>query len=112
MTLEELRARIKAQVVDLTEAQAAAVLRAVPLTDKIRLLSDADGKAILEKIDKLIAGRTEQASTVTDDSNLQHILSLTVDEKRELLHWWYDMFMNKESPPKARHRPQGGDGKR
>lgn len=98
MTIEELRARIKAQVVDLTEAQAAAVLRAVPLTDKIRLLSDADGKAILEKIDQLIAGRTEQASTVTDDSNLQHILSLTVDEKRELLHWWYDVHEYRETP--------------
>lgn len=90
MTIEELRASVKAQVAGLTEAQAATVLRAIPLTDKIRILSDADGKAILEKIDQLIAGRTEQAPTVTDDGNLQYILSLTVDEKRELLRWWYD----------------------
>lgn len=90
MTIEKLRASVKAQVAGLTEAQAAAVLRAIPLTDKIRILSDADGKAILEKIDQLIAGRTEQTPTVTDDGNLQHILSLTVDEKRELLRWWYD----------------------
>ena len=91
MTIEELRASVKAQAAGLTEAQAAAVLRAIPLTDKIRLLSDADGKDILEKIDQLIAGRTEQGLTVTDDSNLQHILRLTVDEKRELLRWWYDV---------------------
>ena len=91
MTIEELRASVKAQAAGLTEAQAAAVLRAIPLTDKIRLLSDADGKAILEKIDQLIAGRTEQGLTVTDDSNLLHILRLTVDEKRELLRWWYDV---------------------
>ena len=90
MTIEELRASVKAQVAGLTEAQAAAVLRAIPLTDKIRILSDADGKAILEEIDQLIAGRTEQTPTVTDDGNLQYILSLTVDEKRELLRWWYD----------------------
>ena len=89
MTIEELRASVKAQAAGLTEAQAAAVLRAIPLTDKIRILSDADGKAILEKIDQLIAGRTEP--TVTDGGNLQYILSLTVDEKRELLRWWNDV---------------------
>ena len=109
MTIEELRASVKAQVAGLTEAQAAAVLRAIPLTDKIRILSDADGKSILEKIDQLIVGRTEQAPTVTDDGNLQYILSLTVDEKRELLP---DCSWIKKGPPEARHRPQEGDGKR
>ena len=46
MTIEDL----KAQVAGLTEAQAAAVLRAIPLLDKNRLLPDADIKAILAQL--------------------------------------------------------------
>lgn len=88
MTIEELRANIKAQVAGLTEAQAAAVLRAVPLMDKIQLLPDTDRHAFLAQIDQLTEGRAEQAPAVADDSNLQRILSLNVDEKRELLRWW------------------------
>ena len=88
MTIEELRANVKDQAAGLTETQAAAVLRAVPLIDKIQLLPDTDSKAILAQIDQLTKGRAEQAPAVTDDSNLQRILSLNVDEKRELLRWW------------------------
>lgn len=46
MTIEDL----KAQVAGLTEAQAAAVLRAIPLSVKIRLLPEADRKAILAQL--------------------------------------------------------------
>ena len=92
MTIEELRANIKAQAAGLTETQVAAVLRAVPLIDKIRFLPDADGKAILAQIDQLTEGRAEQAPAVADDSNLQRILSLNVDEKRELLRWWKQVY--------------------
>ena len=88
MTIAELRANIKAQAAGLTETQAAAVLRAVPLMDKIQLLPDTDSQAIVAQIDRLTEGRAEQAPAVADDSNLQRILSLNVDEKRELLRWW------------------------
>lgn len=88
MTIDELRANVKAQVAGLTETQAAAVLRAVPLMDKIQLLPDTDSQAIVAQIDRLTEGRAEQAPAVADDSNLQRILSLNVDEKRELLRWW------------------------
>lgn len=50
MTIEDLKEDLKAQVAGLTEAQAAAVLRAIPLSDKIRLLPDADIKAILAQL--------------------------------------------------------------
>lgn len=62
MTIEEL----KAQVAGLTEAQAAAVLRAVPLIDKIQLLPDADSGAILAQVDRLTAERAGQAPAVSD----------------------------------------------
>lgn len=62
MTIEEL----KAQVAGLTEAQAAEVLRAVPLVDKIHLLPDTDSVAILAQIDTLTAERAGQPPAVAD----------------------------------------------
>lgn len=50
MTIEDL----KAKVAGLTEAQAAAVVRAIPLADKIRLLQEADSKAIIAQLDQLL----------------------------------------------------------
>ena len=50
MTIEDLKEDLKAQGAGLTEAQAAAVLRAIPLADKIRLLPEADSKAILAQL--------------------------------------------------------------
>lgn len=46
MTIEDL----KAKVAGLTEAQTAAVVRAIPLAEKIRLFPEADIKAILSQL--------------------------------------------------------------
>ena len=52
MTIEDL----KSQVAGLTEAQAAAVVRAIPLSDKIHLLPEADIKAILAQLPTQLHG--------------------------------------------------------